>query len=27
MMLSFARTAALRLQALSDPSGPYEGEC
>jgi hypothetical protein len=24
MMLSFARTAALRLQALADPSGPYE---
>jgi hypothetical protein len=26
MMLSFARTAASRLQALSDPSGPYAGE-
>ena len=26
MMLSFARTAALRLQALADPSGPYERE-
>ena len=24
MILSFARTAALRLQALADPSGPYE---
>ena len=23
MMLSFARTAALRLQALADPHGPY----
>jgi hypothetical protein len=27
IMLSFARTAAARLQALSDPSGPYEREC
>jgi hypothetical protein len=26
MMLSFARTAAARLQAVSDPSGPYERE-
>jgi len=26
MMLSFARTAAARLQALADPSGPYERE-
>jgi hypothetical protein len=26
MMLSFARTAAGRLQALSDPSGPYARE-
>ena len=26
MILSFARTAALRLQALADPSGPYERE-
>ena len=26
MILSFARTAATRLQALSDPSGPYERE-
>jgi hypothetical protein len=26
MMLAFARTAALRLQALADPSGPYERE-
>ena len=24
MILSFARTAALRMQALADPSGPYE---
>ncbi len=24
MMLSFARAAALRLQSLADPSGPYE---
>jgi hypothetical protein len=26
MMLSFARTAAVRLQALADPTGPYERE-
>jgi hypothetical protein len=26
MMLSFARTAAGRLQSLADPSGPYERE-
>src|ERR1700674_5286879 len=26
MMLSFARTAALRLQALADPDGPYGAE-
>jgi hypothetical protein len=26
MMLAFARAAALRLQALADPSGPYERE-
>jgi hypothetical protein len=26
MVLSIARTAALRLQALADPSGPYERE-
>jgi hypothetical protein len=26
MMLMFARAAALRLQALADPSGPYEAE-
>jgi hypothetical protein len=26
MMLAFARTAATRLQALADPSGPYERE-
>jgi hypothetical protein len=26
MMLAFARTAALRLQVLADPSGPYERE-
>ena len=25
-MLAFARAAALRLQALSDPQGPYEME-
>lgn len=25
MMLSFAQTAALRLQALADPEGPYGG--
>ena len=24
MMLAFARAAALRLQALADPNGPYE---
>lgn len=24
MLLSFARTAALRLQTLADPAGPYE---
>jgi hypothetical protein len=27
MMLRFARCAALRLQALADPAGPYEVEC
>ena len=26
MMLSFARCAALRLQALADPNGPFEAE-
>src|SRR5256714_13604958 len=26
MMLSFARCAALRLQSLADPAGPYETE-
>jgi hypothetical protein len=26
MMLRFARAAALRLQALADPQGPYGGE-
>jgi hypothetical protein len=26
MMLAFARAAALRLQALADPQGPYEAE-
>ncbi len=26
MMLMFARAAALRLQALADPTGPYEAE-
>jgi hypothetical protein len=26
MMLSFARAAALRLQTLADPEGPYRGE-
>ena len=26
MMLSFARCAALRLQSLADPTGPYETE-
>ena len=26
MMLSFARCAALRLQSLADPQGPYEAE-
>src|SRR3954467_10991138 len=26
MMLSFARCAALRLQSLVDPTGPYAGE-
>jgi hypothetical protein len=26
MLLAFARTAALRLQSLADPSGPYERE-
>jgi hypothetical protein len=26
MMLCFARAAAMRLQALADPSGPYERE-
>jgi len=26
LLLSIARTAALRLQALADPSGPYERE-
>jgi hypothetical protein len=24
MLLRFGQTAALRLQALSDPTGPYE---
>lgn len=26
MMLAFARAAALRLTALADPEGPYQGE-
>jgi hypothetical protein len=26
MLLAFARAAALRLSALADPEGPYEGE-
>jgi hypothetical protein len=26
MMLRFAHAAALRLQALADPQGPYAGE-
>ena len=26
MMLSIARAAALRLQSLIDPTGPYAGE-
>jgi hypothetical protein len=26
MLLSFARAAALRLAALADPDGPYQGE-
>ncbi len=26
MLISFARMAALRLQALADPTGPYEAE-
>jgi hypothetical protein len=26
MMLRFAHVAALRLQALADPHGPYAGE-
>jgi hypothetical protein len=26
MMLAFGRTAALRLQSLVDPHGPYSGE-
>src|ERR1044071_2287715 len=26
IMLSFARCAAMRLQALADPTGPYHGE-
>jgi hypothetical protein len=26
MMLRFAHAAALRLQALADPQGPYGGE-
>ena len=27
IMLRFAHAAALRLQALADPQGPYAGEC
>jgi hypothetical protein len=26
MMLAFGRVAALRLQSLIDPHGPYSGE-
>ena len=27
MMLRFARCAALRLQSLADPTGPYQADC
>jgi hypothetical protein len=27
MMLRFARCAALRLQSLADPTGPYQDAC
>jgi hypothetical protein len=27
MMLRFARCAAMRLQSLADPTGPYQADC